>query len=202
MLYIDCHEPQDIIDMLKRRNLAVEVRHIDSGDYIMGNLAIERKTIQDLINSVTSGERHMWTQLETMRNTYEQQILLIEGTIDYKDRLLMGILTTIILFWKYQTIFSKDKNETVEWIERLYTKFGINRAIKEPPIAVIRSDTPEDIRWAMCQTVKGIGSKIAREIIKNNPKIFSIEQPINPNLNIKGIRKESKDLLMRVLNGE
>ena len=34
MLYIDCHEPQDIIDLLKRRNLAVEVRHLQSGDYV------------------------------------------------------------------------------------------------------------------------------------------------------------------------
>ena len=172
MLYIANNEPQDIIDMLKRRNLAVEVRHIDSGDYIMGNLAIERKTIQDLINSVTSGERHMWTQLETMRNTYEQQILLIEGTIDYKDRLLMGILTTIILFWKYQTIFSKDKNETVEWIEKLFTKYGVGKTSRIPPAAVRKYKEIKDIQFEMLQCIQGIGTVKAKKILEQNPDIF------------------------------
>ena len=172
MLYIDCHEPQDIIGMLKRRNLAVEVRHLDSGDYVFDEVAIERKTVQDLISSCTSGSRHLWKQLETMQNTYKQPILLIEGIIDYNDRLLMGILTTIILFWKYQTIFSKDKNETVEWIEKLFTKYGVGKTSRIPPAAVRKYKEIKDIQFEMLQCIQGIGTVKAKKILEQNPDIF------------------------------
>jgi len=171
MLYIDNREPQDIIDMFKRRNLAVEVKYIESGDYIMGNLAIERKTVNDLISSVTSGERHMWSQLETMRNTYEQQILLVEGHIDTNDRLLMGILTTIILFWKYQVLFTENKYDTAVWIEKLFTKYGVGKSNRIPPPAVKKAKTLEEIKRNMLCVIPRIGVKRAEAILKSKPYI-------------------------------
>ena len=171
MLYIANNEPQDIIGMLKRRNLAVEVKHIDSGDYVFGDVAIERKTIEDLINSCTGGTRHLWKQLETMQNTYKQPILLIEGIIDYNDRLLMGILTTIILFWKYQTIFTISPAQTVLWIEKLFTKYGVGKSNRIPPPAVKKAKTLEEIKRNMLCVIPRIGVKRAETILKSKPYI-------------------------------
>ena len=204
MLYIANNEPQDIIGMLKRRNLAVEVKHIDSGDYVFGDVAIERKTIEDLINSCTGGTRHLWKQLETMQNTYKQPILLIEGIIDYNDRLLMGILTTIILFWKYQTIFTISPAQTVLWIEKLFTKYGVGKSNRIPPPAVVRADTPQEIKRNMLCCIKGIGPVMANRILEEIPDIFQNREPIDDVIlesklkGIKGLKKESKELLLKV----
>lgn len=207
MLYIANNEPEDIVQMLKRRNLAVEVKHIESGDYVFGDVAIERKTVSDLISSVTAENRHLWKQLETMQNTYKQPILLIEdwNGVDEEDRLTVGIVTTILLFWKYQIIFSKDKYETVEWIEKLFIKYGVGKTGRIPPAAVIRKNTPKEIKWCMLQTIPHIGPVMANKILEAIPNIISCSYQdtiaIKGKLDkIKGLNKESKELLLKVLS--
>jgi ERCC4-type nuclease len=210
-LWVDSREPEDIVKLLKKQNLAIEVKTIPSGDYVFGEVAIERKTTRDLVNSVTSGERHFWNQLDTMKRTYQQPILLIEGLIDFRDRLLMGILTTVILFWKYQTVFSDSKQETAIWIERLFTKYGVGKTGRIPPAAVIRMATPKQIRWAMLQCIKGIGPKTASKILEEIPDIF-LSPAINTKYRsldyrkelkkVKGLKKESLELLVKVKSYE
>ena len=205
-LYIDSREPDDIVRLLKRENLAIEVKTIPSGDYVFGEVAIERKAILDLISSVTTGDRHFWNQLETMKNTYTIPILLIEGPINHRDRIVMGILTTVILFWKYQTIFTKDKEDTAKWIADLFTKYGVGKTGRIPPPAVIRAATPKQIKWAMLQCIKGIGPKTANKILETTPDIFSAlyhPHDLKTHLKqIKGLKKESLELLVKVKTDE
>jgi ERCC4-type nuclease len=137
-----------------------------------------------------------------MKRTYQQPILLIEGLIDFRDRLLMGILTTVILFWKYQTVFSDSKQETAIWIERLFTKYGVGKTGRIPPAAVIRMATPKQIRWAMLQCIKGIGPKTASKILEEIPELFCKEycyHILKPKLKrVKGLKKESLELLIKI----
>jgi ERCC4-type nuclease len=197
-LYIDSREPDDIVRLLKRENLAIEVKTIPSGDYVFGEVAIERKAILDLISSVTTGDRHLWNQLETMKNTYTIPILLIEGPINHRDRIVMGILTTVILFCKYQTIFTKDKEDTAKWITALFTKYGVGKTNRIPPPSVKRAITPKEIRWCMLQTIPYIGPVIANRILEEYPDIFN-KKIDKGKLNIKGLNKKSRDLLIGVL---
>jgi len=201
-LYIDSREPDDIVRLLKRENLAIEVKTIPSGDYVFGEVAVERKAILDLISSVTTGDRHFWNQLETMRNTYTIPILLIEGPINHRDRIVMGILTTVILFCKYQTIFSKDKEDTAKWIADLFTKYGVGKTGRIPPPAVIRAATPKQIKWAMLQCIKGIGPKTANKILEEIPDIFSASydyHTIKAKLRkVKGLSHIARELLVGV----
>jgi Fanconi anemia group M protein len=207
-LFIDDREPDEIVRHLKKLNLAVEIKHIESGDYVFGDVAIERKTIADLVNSVTSGDRRFWTQLDTMRRTYQQPILLIEDwdRVDYEDRLTMGIITTVILFWRYQTIFSMDKKDTVDWIATLFTKYGVGKTGRIPPAAVIRAITPKEIRWAMLQCIAGVGPKTATKILEEIPDIFSgLFNPYdlkNYLTKVKGLKKESLELLIKVKSND
>ena len=169
-------------------------------------MAIERKTISDLINSIYNRERTLWKQLETLKDTYPIPILLVEGVSDIpllNDRLLMGILTTVILSWKIQVILTYDKVETVMWIERLFTKYGVGKSGREPPVARIRANTPREIKLAMLQQVDGIGPVMANRILEEIPDIFSCDDLTKDGLEyllkqIKGIRKESLELILKV----
>lgn len=212
-LYCDDREPEEIVKFLKRYNLAIEVKHLGSGDYVFGEIAIERKTICDLVGSVTSGSRHFWDQLDTMKRTYTNPILFIEGKIDHHDRIVMGILTTVILFWKYQTVFTNDHKDTADWLAALFTKYGVGRTGRIPPTAVIRLDTPREIRWAMLQCIKGIGGVMAKRILEEIPYMFMVRQDDDPILDpkttwnkklskIKGLNKKAKEMLVKVMTNE
>jgi len=156
---------EELYHLLKSKHLAVERQYIESGDIVFGDVRIERKTVSDLVNSVVGGNRHFWDQLEVLKNTYKTPLLIIEGRIDYKDRLVSGILMSIILGWKMPFISTYNTYDTAEFIEKLFTRYGSNRSKGYPPAAVIKAKSPKKVQWAMLQCVRGIGPATSAKIL-------------------------------------
>ena len=205
-LYIDVHEPQEIIDKLKKRHLDVVVQKIDSGDYVFGDVAIERKTSSNLWSSLvkkTKTGSELWSQLEKLKLTYKQPMLLIEGGIDWYDPIESGCMTTLYLFWHFQILHSASSSETALIVSRLFTRYGTGRSGRMPPAGVIRRRTPKEVKWAMLQCVAGIGPKAASKILEAMPDIFSACYcyPLKILSEIKGLNKESIKILAEVLKG-
>jgi ERCC4-type nuclease len=204
-IFVDDREPEEVIKGLRRQNLAVEIHHNDSGDYVFGEVAIERKTISDLIGSVCSKKHRLWDQLGTMKDTYQQPMLLVEGMINWKDPYLSGILTTVLLFWKYQTIFTLGMEETALAVGHLFTKQGIGRSGRIPPAAVKKHSTPKEILWEMLQCIEGVGPKTAKKILDVIPledlvnmDIFRLDEELK---SVHGLPSRSRKLMTQVFRG-
>ena len=199
-IYCDSRKEDNIIRELKHKHLAIDVRLLESADYCFGDVGIERKTVSDLYNSAMS--KRLWTQLETLRKTYKIPILIIEDFQSFRqlDKVTQGIITTLILFWKQQIIFSFDYLESSKWIEALFLKYGVGKSNREPPAAVKKQRTIKSIKLEALQCVKGIGVVKAKLILEKNPKIFSMK-PYKLDLAIKGLNKRSKLLLENIIKG-
>jgi len=121
----------------------------------------------------------------------------VEGNINYKDRLVSGILSSIVLGWKLPYISTHNIYETAEVITALFTKYGASKTKMYPPKAVIKEDTPERIRWAMLQCVRTIGPKTAKRILEVVP-IYQLgsTNPVWLAKQVKSLRlKTSKKLI-------
>ena len=199
-IFCDSRKEDNIIRELKHRHLAIDVRLLESADYCFGDVGIERKTVSDLYNSAMS--KRLWTQLGTLRKTYKIPILIIENFQSFRqlDKVTQGIITTLILFWKQQIIFSFDYLESSKWIEALFLKYGVGKSNREPPAMVKKQKTIKSIKLEALQCVKGIGVVKAKLILEKNPKIFSMK-PYKLDLAIKGLNKRSKLLLENIIKG-
>jgi len=199
-IFCDSRKEDNIIRELKHKHLAIDVRLLESADYCFGDVGIERKTVSDLYNSAMS--KRLWTQLGTLRKTYKIPILIIENFQSFRqlDKVTQGIITTLILFWKQQIIFSFDYLESSKWIEALFLKYGVGKSNREPPAAVKKQKTIKSIKLEALQCVKGIGVVKAKLILEKNPKIFSMK-PYKLDLAIKGLNKRSKLLLENIIKG-
>ena len=203
-IFIDDREPKDIIIELKRRHLAVEIRHLESSDYCFGEVGIERKTIGDLYSSAM--DRRLWAQLDTLRRTYKIPIILIEDYHSFKqlDKITQGILTTLVLFWKQQVIFTFGWLETAKWLEALFLKYGAGKSGREPPAAVRKYKTTKEITLEMLQCVAGIGPTTARRILEAIPNIFGFSAgcdiiTVRDKLkSIKGLNRNALERLMQI----
>ena len=97
-IYVDNSgtEEKEIAEILERKHYPVEVQHIDSGDFVIGEMCVERKTVQDLLNSlipkVEQKGHTFWEQIKVMKDTYKKAIVIVEGYIDWADRMLAGTL--------------------------------------------------------------------------------------------------------------
>lgn len=187
-------------------HLAVEVRHIDSGDIVFGDVGIERKTLNDLTNSIYGANKHFWEQIKVLKNTYKNSFILIEGLIDWKDKFLAGVVFSILIGWKVSIINTYNLQDSAYAIKSLFIKYGSSRTKAYPPSAVRKADTPERIRWMMLQCVRGIGPVAAKKILENiNPFVLPdrVEKELFPSIlgKVKGLNKRSKGLLIQVFKG-
>jgi len=195
----------DLAKLLKEMQLAVEVRHIDSGDIVFGDVGIERKTVNDLVNSVIGQNRHFWEQLDVLKNTYKKPFVLLEGQLNYKDAWISGVFFSIIYGWGIPVIPTYNLQDSALAIKRLFIKYGSGKSKVYPPAAVRKADSPEKIRWMMLQCVKGIGPKAATKILKEfNGSLEACIHPVyfeKKLRKIKGLNKRSKELLIQVFKG-
>jgi ERCC4-type nuclease len=163
-----------IAEILRGMQIPVELRHIDSGDYVFNEIAIERKTISDLICSVISKEnRHFWNQIKTMKETYKKPIVLIEGEFDWENRLQTGIYYALIGGWGIPVIFTENHKDSAKKISKLFDKYGEGSQSRIPPPVVHKETSTKYIKWAMVQCVDGIGGTLAKKILDAEPLIIS-----------------------------
>jgi ERCC4-type nuclease len=150
-----------------------------------GVLAIERKTISDLINSTL--DNRLFSEIEKMNNTYEKNILIIEGLwSDYeKERKRLkrakyiknaiffsiahkaGLFSSITLRTSTRIIQTDSMEQTIAVVNSLCAKFQDGKIWAIP--TVTRTKTPEKIYINMLQAYPGISEAKAEAIIKKYP---------------------------------
>jgi len=76
-IIVDIHEKNSLVpSYLKELGAEVEFKSLKVGDYLVGNIAIERKTYGDLASSIVNKRLHK--QLKQLQQ-YKQNLLLIEN---------------------------------------------------------------------------------------------------------------------------
>ena len=115
-----------VISKLASLGIEIEFRQLEVADYIINNIAIERKTMSDLISSMIN--KRLFSQLGNLKQ-YENPLLIIENyqNLDLSETKLnenaiRGLLLSISIDYKIPIIFSKDEKETALFIFLLAKK--------------------------------------------------------------------------------
>jgi len=103
-----------------------EFQELKVGDFIIGEVVVERKTVKDFISSMFN--KRLPEQLENMKQ-YEKRLLIIEGIEEkelYNDEpggingnAIRGMLLSISLDSKCPIIFTKDYADTAKFLHVL-----------------------------------------------------------------------------------
>ena len=83
-LIIDTREPKIFPLLLKQAGISVERKYLLSGDYVIGETGIERKTVSDFFSSLY--KRRLYPQLFKLKNNYSKPKLVVIGEIPPKSR--------------------------------------------------------------------------------------------------------------------
>lgn len=184
-ILIDYREKNSLVPAeLIKLEIPIEFQQLKIGDYIINNTVIERKTISDFVNSMIN--KRLFKQLEEMPQ-YPQQLLLIEGSQEFLEKTginsnaLRGFLLTIILKFKVPVIFTKDCEETANYLKILWNK-------KEKPFSfnVSKRNLTKDERLKfILEAFPNIGPKKSEKLLK---EFQTIQNIINaPEENLKKI---------------
>jgi len=191
-IIIDYREKNSlVISELMSLGLEVELTHLKVADYLVKDVAIERKTVQDFISSMIN--KRLANQLEEL-NQYKEKLLIIEGIYEkelYSDsreingmhpNAIRGFIISILLKHKVPIIFTKDYKDTARFISVL-----AKRQAKEISLNVNKKslDKKERLQFIV-EGFPSIGPKSAKKLLEKFKTL-------------KGITNASEEELKEVL---
>jgi ERCC4-type nuclease len=168
-IIIDYREKNCLVaSKLIKEGLEIEFKELKVADYLVKDVAIERKTVKDFISSMIN--KRILRQLEEIQQ-YENRLIIIEGIDEeelYNDEetgvngnAIRGFLLSIILKYKTPIIFSKNCEDTAKYISILAKKEA-----KELPLNVKKKSLNKRERIQLIlESFPGIGPKTARKLL-------------------------------------
>jgi Fanconi anemia group M protein len=157
--------PSELISL----GLDVEFMELKVGDYLINNIAIERKTVPDFLSSMLN--KRILRQLEELQQ-YENKLLIIEGLEEqelYNDKneeginpnSIRGFLLSIALKHKIPIIFSKDSQDTARFILLIAKKKEIESSLNVTKKSLSSNERMQFI----LEGFPGIGPKTAKKLL-------------------------------------
>jgi len=180
-ILIDYREKNSLVpSSLVNLGLEIEFKELKVADYLVNNVAIERKTISDFISSMLN--KRLLKQLEELQQ-YPNRLLIIEGFEEqelYNDEntsglhpnSIRGFLLSIVLKHKIPIIFSKNEKDTARFINLISRKkereIGLNVNKKN-------LNKKERLQYIL-EGFPGIGPKAAKKLLQ---KFKTLQKIIN-----------------------
>jgi len=166
---IDYREKNSLVaSELVNLGFEIEFKELKVADYIVQNIAIERKTISDFISSMLN--KRLLNQLEELKQ-YENKLLIIEG-IDEQEiypesngvspNAIRGFLLSILLKHNIPMLFTQNYKDTAQFINRIARKKD-----QEMPIRANKKtlNKKEQMQFIL-EGFPGIGPKTAKNLLK------------------------------------
>lgn len=147
---------------------------LDVGDYLVGDIVIERKSFSDFIGSLVSGR--LKKQLQSL-STCEKRILLLEGFYyNYRDfkiskNAVLGMLCSCLLDYGVPVLYSESEKESAEILMLLGRRGGGGVSNVRAKKKIV--DIEEKKRFIL-EGFDGIGGKKSRELLERFENIGNV----------------------------
>ena len=221
MLVVDDREN----DLLKHKLLVamgdhVKVKRLKSADYIIGEIGIEAKEINDLYHSIMGHgrSRTIMGQLHELNDTFEKPMLVVyntklkpyvrggnRGAVAREHKKMQAVIkkfkqTFCVMFPNIQYMEVPSMDDFVDWLNAMHHNLrirGITTA--EPPEVQKKPSRDTDPRVAALTAIEGISERAAHDLLTefgSLPRILRARTSQRQLMQIDGIgRKRAKAIL-------
>ncbi len=178
LIIVDYREKNSLVaSTLVEFGFEIEFRELKVADYLVNNVAIERKTVSDFVNSIIN--KRIIRQLQELQQ-YENKLLIIEGIDEqelYSDdseginaNAIRGFLLSVTLRHKIPIILTRNYEDTARFISVL-----ANKKEKESSLNVTKKSLNKKERLQfILESFPGIGPKTARKLLEKFKTIKNI----------------------------
>ena len=166
-----------IISAIMRLGIEIEFKELKVADYIVKDVAIERKTVSDFVTSMIN--KRLFNQIQEL-GQYKNKLLMIEGIEEqelYTDNevgvngnAIRGFLLSILLKYNIPIIFTKNFEDSAKFISVLCKKKD-----KELSLNVTKKNLSKKERLQfILESFPGIGPITSKKILKKFKTIQGI----------------------------
>ena len=167
-LVVDVNEPEDIGERLRNLSVDIEIRRIAPGDYVLGPVGIERKTLTDFFNSMV--RKRLFEQVRRLRDAYPQPLLLLEGDLaeisEFRHpQAVLGALLALETNERVPVLPTADKGQTALLLSVLWKRQEAGAAeygLRHKPKAM----TLDQRQRFLVEGLPNIGETLARGLLE------------------------------------
>ena len=195
----DVREPEFILNSLKKHG-NITITNLKVADYIVGNIAIERKTSYDFEASIIDGR--LFKQCEEMKNYYENVLIIIEGyeIKRIEKNAYYGFIISLIRNG-INFINVESWVDTVNIIGIINKQLNKNKEGKN--VYIVKGKKPtnvEDQKLFVLTSIKGIGEKNASLLLEKFKTLKNISNASVHELISSGLNKKTAKFVYDVFN--
>jgi len=179
MIIVDKREKNSmVISELIERKQEIKLEYLNVADYIVGNVAIERKTLSDFVSSMLN--KRLLRQLGELKQ-YPKALLIIEGVDDHplyefgkiNPNAIRGMMLSIVLEFNIPIILTKNSEDTAEFLILLEKRQA--RGTREISLkAKRRAYNLAEQQQFILEAFPSIGPATAKALLKNFKTIKAI----------------------------
>jgi ERCC4-type nuclease len=164
--------PSGVAEELRSLGAMVEYRVLDIADYIVGQYAVERKSVRNFVSSLYSGR--LFDQGYRLGEAYQVRILIVEGDLwevvgrQKNPRSLWGAVISAVLDFGLNTFFTPDEKQTGQFLYTLAKGSRYKSGIKDPPL-IVRKPRTRDMKLTQLSVLSGlpgVGPSLAKQLLE------------------------------------
>ncbi len=166
MIIIDNRELRSgLAKELFKRGVDFIAKQLSIGDYIIGDVCIERKSAKDFYDSII--DKRIFSQMRSLKSNYDKRIIIVEGNgceRNIHPNAVKGLIASIIIDYKVPIIFCEDEKETADFLQI------IEKRVEKNVATISDNKKPKnelEIAKNMLSLLPGIGLKTADKIINH-----------------------------------
>jgi len=167
-IIVDFREKNSLVPAeLMKLGFNVEFRQLPVADYLVSDVAVERKTISDLKSSIIN--KRIISQLMELKQ-FENKLLLIEGILDEElyssgihENALRGFLLSVALQFKVPLIFTYDEKDSAKYLSVLEKRKGkVESGLRASKIFLSRA---EQLQFVL-EGFPNVGPVVAKKLLE------------------------------------
>lgn len=167
-LVVDSNEPEDIPERLRELGVEIEVRKIAPGDYVLGPVGIERKTLYDFFNSMV--RKRLFEQVRRLRDSYPHPLVILEGDLAEistfrSPQAILGALLVLETTERVPVLTTADKEQTALLLSILWKrqdKEAVAYGLRHKPKAM----SLEQRQRFVVEGLPSIGETLSRSLLE------------------------------------
>ena len=178
-IYVDSREAKSgVVKHLYDLGIEMRIKNLDVADYVVSDrVAIERKTVEDFVESLIGKER-LFGQLLRLKNAYQKPLLIIEGDNLYKRSVhpnaIRGAIAAITIDLGIPIVQTSDVKETAELIVAVAKR---EQEVKERQVSLHAGKTKRSLKEQqeyIVSAISDIGPIIAKNLLNEFKTIEKI----------------------------
>ena len=199
LVLVDYRERNSLVpSKLMDLKIPIEIKELKVADYIIEDIAIERKTFSDFVSSMIN--KRLLRQLEDLKQ-YPKPLIIIEGNskdfdFNISPNAIKGFILSISLSYKIPIIFTENSTETAEYIGVISRKKPTSMSLNVSK----KNLTKKQQLQFILESFPKIGPKTSEKLLSNFKTIKQIINASEEELE-KVLGKKSKEFY-EIINKE